>query len=225
MKTSTTNRNHTSDNTKTSGEILYYPGAGTDYGPLIRFSGPTEVKTVIYADYGMEKEPVIQFLSSIPGWSVGPMSDLQPLDLGLVASWEQFWPVNPKSRKFANPASAFGLRAKLVRQQDGVSVDFIYLATEAVQTYANLLLAGLRPTIMVLQDHGFGGNWTQFGGNAELFKHAKGALPRYLLVGQNTEVWPGYAPVSGGRVDAGQMHAFERVIFELISGDATAGVF
>jgi hypothetical protein len=225
MKMSTTNRNHnyTLDNTKKNGEVLYYPGAGMDYGPFIRFSEQIDVKTVIYTDYGMKKGKATEFLSAIPGWSTEQVSNLQPQDLGLVASWEQFWPVDPESRKFAKPDSAFGLRARLVRQHDGVSVDFIYLATEAVQTYANLLLAGLCPTIVVLQDHGFGANWTKFGGPAELFGQAQVALPRYLLVAKGTDVWPGYARVSNGRVDAGQMHSFERAIFERMSGDETAG--
>jgi hypothetical protein len=220
MKTSATTP--TPDNTKKNGEILYYPGAGTDYGPFIRFSEQTALKTVIYADYGTKKDKATEFLSAIPGWSVEQVSNLQPQDLGLVASWEQFWPVDPESRKFAKPDSAFGLRAKLVRQHDGISVDFIYLATEAAQTYANLLLAGLRPTIVVLQDHGFGGNWTKFGGHAELFEQAQVALPRYLLVAKGTGVWPGYTQISGGHADAGQMHSFERAIFELESRDETA---
>ena len=38
---------------------------------------------------------------------------------------------------------------------------FVYLRTEGSQSIVPLVNSGFRPTVVVLQDHGFGGNWGQ----------------------------------------------------------------
>jgi hypothetical protein len=49
---------------------------------------------------------------------------------------------------------------------------------------------------VVLQDHGFGGNWNRFGRDGRLHQYARENLPRLLYVAPNTTPWPGYVPRS-----------------------------
>jgi len=71
------------------------------------------------------------------------------------------------------------------------------------------------PFAVVLQDHGYGGNWTTFGGGGALEQLATrtGRLPQYILVAENTEAWSGYLPVDGTVVGGGGMHRFDRQVW------------
>ena len=79
-------------------------------------------------------------------------------------------------------------------------IAFMHFTAEAVWTYWNLWARFKRggPYAMVLQDHKFGGNWTTFGDpEGPLHQMAvQSGLPNWLLVGDNTNYWPGYELVS-----------------------------
>jgi hypothetical protein len=50
------------------------------------------------------------------------------------------------------------------------------------------------PDVIVLQDHGMGGNWDQFGGPSRLYETAQThGCPPYVFLAENTEGWPGYS--------------------------------
>lgn len=175
--------------------VLYYPGAGTDTQPFRLFGGNPHLSRVIYADYSpsahhrQEVERLFKFRRPNARFV-----DLTPGDFG-CQEWEEFWYGNSESREESTPAKAFGIRGELPLHP---RVRFDYLATEAVGTYSVLLKAGIRPNFIVLQDHGFGGNWTTFGGRSQLYKLARqnNALPELLLVADNTDRWPQYEQVS-----------------------------
>ena len=72
---------------------------------------------------------------------------------------------------------------------------FLHVQCEAVWLFWNLWVRGRRPGPfgILLQDHGFGGNWTYFGRNGALHQSAEqsGRLPEWLLSTQDS-AWPGY---------------------------------
>jgi hypothetical protein len=77
------------------------------------------------------------------------------------------------------------------------------------------------PFTIVLQDHGYGLNYTTFGQNGLLQQIASNgnALPRYLLVADGTEPWAGYQRVmdeDGDNVEGvtGGMHRNLRYIYQ-----------
>jgi hypothetical protein len=117
---------------------------------------------------------------------------------------------------FSNPSNGRGIQCSL--NMPNGSLKFIFLRTEAHQTYANLLDTELQPDIVVLQEHGFGCNWQDFGGQSAM--HSAAAitrnLPRWLFVAENTKPWPGYEQVETFAVQDGQMHAHGRALFELV---------
>ena len=195
--------------------ILYYPGSGTDYGPFRLFAENSNVTTVIYADYRVTEHEARQFITHLPGWQLeGEIERLEP-DFFRADWWEDFWPDDPASRENAGPPTAFALRATLSRSTK--SVEFLFLATEAIQTFSILAESGLVPTMVVLQDHGFGCGWAKFGGESNLFTSASSVgLPQLLLVAANTAPWPGYGRASESTEYDEQMPTHPRALFRRV---------
>ena len=174
---------------------LYYPGSGTDSAPLNLFTQAHFVSTVIYSDYTITLRQVRKFLTNLDGWTIETEEALNPKDFG-GSGWADFWPAHQAAQQPAQPKNAFGTSAILVDSSTRRKVNFLLLATEGIMTYARLLDVGFRPALVVVQDHGFGCNWTQFGGSSMLFDIARNNLPRLIYVGENTTPWPGYKQVS-----------------------------
>lgn len=193
--------------------ILYYPGSGTDSGPFQLFAGNGFVETIIYADYRIKESDAREFVTSLQGWNAGVIETIRPSDYG-AHWWEEFWPDDERSRIDSDPWRAFAFRVKLSRT--GASdVTFIFFGAEAIQTFSVISRAGVIPTVVVLQDHGFGCNWSIFGGGeSPLYKIAcDSGFPQVLLVAENTDPWPGYEQVSDYEIRDGQMHNHARALF------------
>ncbi|MEN9905165.1 MAG: hypothetical protein RLZZ555_1730 [Pseudomonadota bacterium] len=195
--------------------MLYYPGAGMDYGPLQYFALNHDLAVAVYVDYLVKPEWIRSMLRSVS--SIEPeLHRIAPKDLG-CHRWADFWPEDENSRMFAKPTRAFGLQCDL-QIHPGRSTRLIYLATEGHQTYRNLLGTALQPDLVVLQDHGFGGNWRDFGGESPMYRMAQaaGALPPLLFsAGENTRVWPGYRAIDEPILLAGQAHHYRRTLYQL----------
>lgn len=197
------------------GLVLYYPGAGMDYGPLQYFALNHDLAVAIYVDYLATPRQIHKMLRSVCA-TVPDLQGISPRHLG-QRRWADFWPEQEHSRMFAKPTRAFGLQCDL-QIHPGRSTRLIYLATEGHQTYRNLLGTALQPDLVVLQDHGFGGNWRDFGGESPMYRMAQaaGALPPLLFsAGENTRVWPGYRAIDEPILLAGQMHHYRRTLYQL----------
>jgi hypothetical protein len=192
--------------------VLYYPGARVDTEPFTLFCEHGGIPVFLYCDYLLPVSDARRFVRELPGVSVEDMGDLAPADLG-VEDWSQIWPTDEASRQFANPSTAYALCASLV-SETGRRVFFGYFGTEGVQTLHRLRACGIAPAVVVAQDHGFGGNWTTFGGGeSPLLNAALGAPPRFLYVGQGTEPWPEYEQVTDFCLRSGAEHALPRALF------------
>ncbi len=197
------------------GLVLYYPGAGTDYGPLQHFALNLDLAVVVYVDYLIKPAQIRSMLRSVSA-TVPELQRISPRELG-CRTWADFWPEPERSRMFASPSRAFGVQCDL-QIHPGRSTRLIYLATEGHQTFGRLLGTALQPDLVVLQDHGFGGNWCDFGGDSPMYRiaHEADALPSLLFSADgNTRVWPGYEAVGEPMLLAGQMHAYRRCLYRL----------
>ena len=203
--------------------IRYYPGSGKDSGPFHLFADTGFCRTIIYSDYRVEEYDARAFVTSLEGWTAGVVERLRPIDYG-VHFWEEFWPDDEKSRVDSNPASAFAVKVTLSRARAN-DVTFIFFGTEAIQTFSIVSRAGLQPTSLVLQDHGFGCNWCNFGGaESPLYEYAIAlGLPQYLLVADNTDPWPNYQQVSKFTVQAGlgSGNSHDRACFRRLAHSST----
>lgn len=194
------------------GLVLYYPGAGMDYGPLQHFALNLDLAVAVYVDCLGKPDMIRDMLRSVSP-AVPELRPVAPQDLG-CRTWADFWPEDPSSL-LAGPSCAFGVQCDL-RIHPGRSTRLIYLATEGHQTFGRLLGTALQPDLVVLQDHGFGGNWCDFGGDSPMHRMAQaaGTLPRWLFSADgNTRVWPGYEAIGEPILLAGQMHHYPRTLY------------
>jgi hypothetical protein len=178
--------------------LLFYPGSGTDFGPLKLFGEHWSQAAVVYADSGRGIEQISAMLHAIPGLSVQPGSILTAPDVPESGSLE------------LRPA----LRASL-RSAAGSTIEFFYLKDDALEALKALIRTGRPPTAVVLQDHGFGGATYRFGGDSSLYEAARRVAtpPQTLFVAENSDPWPGYEQASDFELFEGQEHGHKRAVF------------
>jgi hypothetical protein len=85
-----------------------------------------------------------------------------------------------------------------------------FFMTDAIATYNSLFVHEYRkaPWILLLQDHGLGGNYDRFGRGGILDRIIKrsGIRPEFVILGHSTSLWEGYERVEGAREVRGGMH-------------------
>ena len=202
---------------------LFYPGAFKDWSPLDVFA--TTCNRFILIDYYISKAVARQFLLDLPWFVNGSIQELGPDDFG-VANWQAFWQEGPNKGyrmhggMMSPDSDPFVLKAQLHNPSGNLS-EVYYFGTEAIKTFEVLCDFGMKPGVIVCQDHGlFSGQWTDFSGFSLLYAAAvrHNALPKYLYLdtSQRPSPWPGYEKqVSQPQIDYGQMHKFPRALFEL----------
>lgn len=194
---------------------LYYPGSGFDFGPLCLFANLPGLENVVYVDSGMgDALEALQaaMQKSIPEFEVVEATVLSPSFFN-APDWELFF--HPEARCEPSVSKkAFGVKFKLRKAEK--TINFYFLGTEGVASSRVLMKAGFNIQVMVLQDHGFGGNWTRFQGESALYQTFKKqrALPQMLFVAENTTPWPGYTSTQMPLlIRRGQMHTHQRSIY------------
>jgi hypothetical protein len=175
---------------------VYYPGAGLDFSPLQLFGRYIEGVDVYYTDYMSipEIDKVIKRLEGSINTHI-----LTPQDF-MQENWVDFWPkyMSWTEMMGRDPKDAWGRKFEFHSKE--LNCTLTYLGTEGVQTAKVLCHNGLAPDVLVLQDHGYGGNYASFGGeNSFLHQAMQHCLPKYILMDpkeRNNPLWPGYEQVT-----------------------------
>ena len=183
--------------------VAFYPGSGVVDGELFEtFTAAHSVHCVLHADL-MESgslaadivtrkfRPYIHVAGYRPlevqVWS----ADKTQTQLGLI-----------QSHPFDQDPELQGACWSILERESGwtdanrpVRLAFLHVQCEAVWLYWNLWVRRHRsaPFGVLLQDHGWGGNWTSFDRNGALHKLVRrsGRLPKWLL-STPSSVWPGF---------------------------------
>jgi hypothetical protein len=95
----------------------------------------------------------------------------------------------------------------------------IFLAADGFAAYEALFCqppGSTPPFAVVVQDHGFGGNYDRFGrgGHLERIARELNAYPRFLWSAESEGSWEGYSRVSGAGAAMGGMHGNARYLWE-----------
>lgn len=79
------------------------------------------------------------------------------------------------------------------------------------------------PYAVLLQDHGFGGNYSPFGHGGILEELAQSSLclPRYIFSGEDTQPWVGYTPCPEVDMSPGGLHAIPRRLLKRSAASAS----
>ena len=144
-------------------------------------------------------------MEALPNWSILEEKELRPVDFNQT-EWVSFWVNRDNVNEESGPANAHGYKITMHNDLIKKKCDFFFLRTEAIKTFL-LLFSNAEPKspdVIVLQDHGFGGNWGNqiFGyadGQTAKFygiNKVSGYMPPYLYVAENTNPWPEYEQVT-----------------------------
>jgi hypothetical protein len=210
--------------------VVYYPGSGTDRQPVKLFGSTHSAHCFVYADYGVDR-PTVEAELEHPGHRFRGYHTVARVNLTERDFSPRGWtphvgPAEVARERYPSAlASAFGFLEVLERDQerdDGHGarrLAILFLGADGIAAYDALFCqedSVSAPFALVLQDHGFGGNYDRFGrcGLLERLATRCEVMPRWLLVGENTEPWAGFVRVPGVEGDRGGMHAHLRFLYE-----------
>lgn len=215
-----------------SSRVVYYPGSGLDGHPVSVFNRSRSAHCYVYVDYGLPRGRLISAIErdGFLGYAPERRFDLTVTDFGRAPSDQE--PHRGAARLgpgHDETIPPYGF-LQVFRRDGGYDAShgadrfvILFLFADGHAAYEALFCrpAARPPFAVVLQDHGFGGNWSPFGAGGELSRIAaeRRVLPRYLLVARNTTPWDGYersrgpdgAPLSPAQATS---YAHERFLHE-----------
>jgi hypothetical protein len=188
-----------------------YPGAGFDGQPVKFFASRQLAHCFVYVDYLITQEAIERQLADqgqgFRGYSPYPPIRLGPSDLTPSGWRPRFLHEQEMRPPLFEPVAPYAFLQILERQAQydethgPMRLAILFLAADAIASYEALFCRDDRtaPYGMVIQDHGFGGNWTRFDAVGALSRLAVRAsrLPSLLLVASNSRAWDGYREVPG----------------------------
>lgn len=222
---------------------VYYPGSGCDGQPVRLCARSHAAHAFVYVDYGKSREAILQELRDpvrgFRGYFIERTENVSEASLR-PGGWVQH--INAADRQgisylFAT-AEPFALFVVL-RRKDGVGEDhgperlaMLFVGGDGYATFDALYCQDddtAEPYLAVIQDHGFGGDYDRFGRGGILERLARECdrLPKWLLVGKDTEPWAepwtspwrdprGYRD-AGADSDPGGEHGTTRRLHELFT--------
>jgi hypothetical protein len=211
--------------------VVFYPGSGTDGQPVEFFGSRHAAHCFVFADYGLTKEHVQRELGGaghpFAGYESAGHIELRERDLTPHGWAPHIQPVEAPRGPHAHGGSyAF---IEILERRTGFDdahgprrLAILFLCADGVAAYDALFCQtkSRAPFAVVLQDHGFGGNWTRFGqgGSLEQLASQTERSPEFLLVADNTEAWTGYSAVDGPAAGGG-VHGFDRQLWRRVGVD------
>lgn len=212
---------------------VYYPGSGTDDHAVKLFGSAHAAHCFIHCDLTVTAARVIEGLQAgarhrFAGYQIERQELLAEAESRqLVGGDLPEFIHDGRDRATANPVGGLGqlipeVALVILRREQGLDdrhgperLLFVHIHAEAVTAYWKLWgRHGNAPYAVLLQDHGDGGNWCKFGGlDSPLYQAARSKLPRWLMVAEGTDAWPGYNSVSAAR--PGGMHSAARRLWKI----------
>ena len=205
--------------------VVYHPGCGGDGHPLRIWGKSHSAHCFVFVDYGVEFETISAKLTNpdaprrVLGYRTIHFAELRQDEI-TPQGWRPHIAVRPRY-SFAN-VSPFAVWAVLERLDDFGEdhgphrICILHICGDGFATFDALFCQGHGSGVhgVLLQDHGFGGDWGSFGQNGYLFQlAARFAKPKWLLVANNTEAWAGYRRRSSSEIGGANHH--ERFLDEL----------
>jgi len=208
--------------------IVYYPGSGTDGHPVKVFGSTHSAHTFVFADYGVTQADLERELNhgrhGFRGYHTLARLHLQEIDV-VPRGWNPHLHLGKAAQDRYQLSAPFGFLEILERDDEfqdnhgARRLAILFLGNDGIAAYDALFCQGRDtsvPFAIVLQDHGFGGNYDSFGGGSLLERIARDChvVPRRLLVAKNTKPWDAFDEVPDVDGDPGGMHSHLRFLYE-----------
>ncbi len=193
-----------------SSRVVYYPGSRFDGQPIRTFNNAHYAHVFFYVDYDVDRDTIIEELSkdnALKGYKKIGIIEYLEKDI-TPRGWKPHYVPNENeaamARRRAMQEPNYCLvfifeRTKEYTDEHGANrIAVICLKADGIATYDALFAnRGKAPNVLILQDHGFGGNYNWFGREGALNKIAIAAncFPHYILCADNTHIWEKYEKV------------------------------
>ena len=195
--------------------IFFYPGSAFDGQPIKTFNISRSAVVFLYADYLFGRAELTEECQKygLKGYRILyqyeiPMEELIPME---------------DYRPFPNLAAPFCRIIIFEKDSSRGIVEgsdrliLIYTAIDAVYLFRKFFAErGIVPFGVLLEDYGFGCNYTRFGEGGLLSEcaHEYGNYPRFLLCREDRLAWRGYHRLPGLEPEYGGMHDYGRFLYE-----------
>lgn len=213
--------------------LVYYPGSGFDGEAVRLFASTKSAHCFLYADYCIQKQTLLHKLNQEGGAFTGYQT-IARVHLTDQEIASRYWvqhvydkPLQKINYYFAQEMqnSPFAFLEILERKPEfddsfgAQRIAILFVGGDGVATYDALFCqADSKPLFaLVLQDHGFGGNYTRFGRGGILHDIATQCQkqPQYLWIDpRDTQPWDGYEKIQNLSFSTGGMHNNKRYLFE-----------
>ena len=197
-----------------SSRVAYYPGSGYD-GTLMEVGNMSHsVHSFLYVDYLLKRSDLERHIAqknSIRGYH--PIGKIEWTEEDMMPNGQYPFAINKKPmffdpNTFVDPDEKPYCFTLIMERDEGqddtrgaVHFAITFLLADGIATYYQLFVReyGKAPWIFLLQDHGFGCNYDCFGrgGILDSIIAESGICPTFVLCGDNTRIWKGYAKVKG----------------------------
>ena len=220
-----------------SSRVGYYPGSGYD-GTLMKVGNKSHsVHSFLYVDYMLKRKDLEDHIAkenSILGYHPIGEIEWQESDLMPNGQYPIDFNIRPKHAIDGNPNTFVDPNEKpycfsliLERDEDKDETwgaeHFVvtFLFADGIATYYQLFVKeyAKAPWLFLLQDHGFGCNYDEFGSGGILDKiiQKNHCYPQFVLCATNTRIWSGYELLPDVATVFGGMHNHERQLFQFIA--------
>ena len=211
--------------------IVFYPGSGYDTHAVQVFGGSGAAHCFVHADYMVAQKDFENGLEekAYPGYSVLASFPVDQTIIGELKNQRDYLAPEDVKRGMANfkqhPELArnkfmrlylFERRSEFSDSHGPKRFAILAMKMDAFAVY-EALFANRNANLwgLLLQDHGFGGNYDKFGqgGMMERMAGKANVYPSLMLVAANTPPWDGYDIVEGVDAEEGGMHGHSRALF------------
>jgi len=210
--------------------IVYYPGSGNDGQPVQTFASAHTAHVFFYVDYWLAKEDIQKQVdeTGFRGYHTLDIIDVTEKELA-PKGWRPHVILSPEEARYSRPKDGIEPYCLLfIFERDEGYTDehgaerfaVFFLCGDGIASYdalfGNKNVAA--PFCLILQDHGFGGNYDSFGKGGLMERIAKKSdvFPELILaaVGCGTYIWDGYNQIPNVPYVVGGMHHNHRVLFK-----------
>jgi hypothetical protein len=194
--------------------VVFYPGSGTDGFPVKEFGSSYAAHCFVYADYLMDQAKILSDLDNdkrgFSGYRLSARIKIHPSKI-IPEDYQTSIRLNElreSNRRgildrvpLEKPLYAFAEILERMDEHDETGgpkrLCILFIGLDAFAVYEALFYRAGRvrpPYGILIQDHGFGGNYSRFGGSGFMYQTARAArtFPQWLLVAQNSLQWPEY---------------------------------